>query len=268
MSKNSVQTWRLKRLSALVDQQFHGSKLAAGRALGYASDAYVQLMLAGERPISEKTVAAIEALPGLTGWMTECTTPVMFGDLVATLTHLGGLLADIDPTTRAMMAPGLHRIAIDPNAAVTIAAQVQALINAAGKVSKAVGATIIAAPSQMLAEQMRVIVNELLDQKGLLLKAGTAVDPATRADYPNISTLAQWEKKAPTIEPADFVPLHLELRSHVGTALLCHHIGRQPQTARGWACAGTYPPDLRPIRVNGRLAWPVAGIRKQLGFAK
>ena len=65
--------------------------------------------------------------------------------------------------------------------------------------------------------------------------------------------------------PADFVPLHLETRTHVSTPVLCWHLTRQQQTARGWACKGTYPEGLRPLRVMGRLAWPVAGIRHLLG---
>jgi hypothetical protein len=67
--------------------------------------------------------------------------------------------------------------------------------------------------------------------------------------------------------PGDFLPLHLETRTHVSTAVLCRHINRQEQTARGWACAGTFPPELAPKRINGRLAWPVAGIRAVLGVA-
>jgi hypothetical protein len=67
--------------------------------------------------------------------------------------------------------------------------------------------------------------------------------------------------------PPDFVPLHLETRTHVSTAVLCRHLNRKEQTARGWASAGTYPPGLRPVRCNGRLAWPVAGIRAALGVA-
>lgn len=65
--------------------------------------------------------------------------------------------------------------------------------------------------------------------------------------------------------PADFVPLHLETRTHVPTAVMCTHIGRKEQTARGWASAETYPPELKPLRINGRLAWPVDGIRRLLG---
>ena len=66
---------------------------------------------------------------------------------------------------------------------------------------------------------------------------------------------------------ASFLPLHLEARPTVDTAAAAHYLTRQPQTLRGWASAGTYPDGLRPLRVMGRLAWPVAGIRRVLGVA-
>ena len=40
---------------------------------------------------------------------------------------------------------------------------------------------------------------------------------------------------------------------------------RRPQTLRGWACAETFPDGLRPVRINGRLGWPVSGIKAALG---
>ena len=64
-----------------------------------------------------------------------------------------------------------------------------------------------------------------------------------------------------------FPSLHLEARPTVGTAAAAHYLLRRPQTLRGWASAGTYPEGLRPLRVMGRLAWPVAGIRAVLGVA-
>jgi hypothetical protein len=68
------------------------------------------------------------------------------------------------------------------------------------------------------------------------------------------------------IEPDDFIPLHLETRTHVSTTVMCQHLNRKPQTARAWACKGTYPEVLKPLLVMGRLAWPVAGIRSLLGL--
>ena len=75
-------------------------------------------------------------------------------------------------------------------------------------------------------------------------------------------------RQAAIAAPADFVPLHLETRTHVSTAVLCRHLSRKEQTARGWASAETFPEGLRPLRVMGRLAWPVAGIRRVLGVAQ
>lgn len=59
--------------------------------------------------------------------------------------------------------------------------------------------------------------------------------------------------------PTCFEALAVEKRSHVDTACAAYHLGRRPQTLRVWATLETGP--LRPIRVNGRLAWPVAEIR-------
>lgn len=60
-------------------------------------------------------------------------------------------------------------------------------------------------------------------------------------------------------------PLDLENRPTVNTTTAAFYLDRQPQTLRGWACLETFPHGLRPLRINGRLAWPVAGIRKVLG---
>lgn len=39
-------------------------------------------------------------------------------------------------------------------------------------------------------------------------------------------------------------------------------INRKPQTLRSWACLENGP--IRPIRINGRLAWKVSDLRKLL----
>lgn len=53
-----------------------------------------------------------------------------------------------------------------------------------------------------------------------------------------------------------------ETRSHVDTNTAAGLLGRTPQTLRKWACYEDGP--LRPVRVNGRLAWAVADIRRLL----
>ena len=54
-------------------------------------------------------------------------------------------------------------------------------------------------------------------------------------------------------------------RPTVETASAAHYLNRRPQTLRGWACLENRP--LRPVRINGRLAWPVAELRRVLGVA-
>ena len=63
-----------------------------------------------------------------------------------------------------------------------------------------------------------------------------------------------------------FPPLELVNRPTVPTEQAAHYLNRRPQTLRGWACAETFPDGLRPVRINGRLGWPVAGIRAALGM--
>lgn len=63
-------------------------------------------------------------------------------------------------------------------------------------------------------------------------------------------------------ERSGFTSLDFERRTHVDTACAAYHLGRKPQTLRVWASSENGP--LRPVRVNGRLAWPVAEIRRVL----
>lgn len=64
------QELRRRRLAALAKHEEFGSRAALGRALGYKDGAFVRQMIDGERPITEKTVAAIEAMRGgkFRGW--------------------------------------------------------------------------------------------------------------------------------------------------------------------------------------------------------
>lgn len=65
----------------------------------------------------------------------------------------------------------------------------------------------------------------------------------------------------------NFTPLELETRTAIPTDAAAHHLSRKPQTLRSWACLENGA--LKPIRINGRLAWPVAAIRALLeGGAK
>lgn len=57
--------------------------------------------------------------------------------------------------------------------------------------------------------------------------------------------------------------LHQETRTVVDTATAAHHLNRKPQTLRAWASQESGP--LLPKRINGRLAWPVAELKRVLG---
>ena len=62
-----------------------------------------------------------------------------------------------------------------------------------------------------------------------------------------------------------FPPLDLETRPTVTTEQAAYYLNRRPQTMRVWACREDGP--LRPVRVNGRLAWPVQEIKRILKVA-
>lgn len=63
-----------------------------------------------------------------------------------------------------------------------------------------------------------------------------------------------------------YIPLAQEQRTHVDTNTAAHHLNRRPQTLRGWHCHGRFPADgLRPLVLNGRLAWSVAAIKAAMG---
>ncbi len=51
-----------------------------------------------------------------------------------------------------------------------------------------------------------------------------------------------------------------ENRTVIDTNAAAFHLGRKPQTLRKWACHEDGP--IRPIRINGRLAWSVADIQR------
>lgn len=59
-----------------------------------------------------------------------------------------------------------------------------------------------------------------------------------------------------------FPSLDGDIRTHIPTNNAAYHLGRSSQTLRSWACLENGP--IRPVRVNGRLAWPVAEIKKLL----
>ena len=59
-----------------------------------------------------------------------------------------------------------------------------------------------------------------------------------------------------------YPPLDVETRTVIPTAAAAYYLNRASQTLRSWACFESGP--IRPVRINGRLAWPVDAIRTLL----
>lgn len=63
--------------------------------------------------------------------------------------------------------------------------------------------------------------------------------------------------------PQAFIPLEQVTSPTVATNAAAYYLNRRPQTLRAWACLETGA--IRPLRINGRLAWSVAAIRALIG---
>lgn len=59
------------------------------------------------------------------------------------------------------------------------------------------------------------------------------------------------------------VSLEKETRAALPTPEAAFHLSRAQQTLRLWAMREDGP--LRPMRINGRLAWPVSELKRVLG---
>jgi hypothetical protein len=62
-----------------------------------------------------------------------------------------------------------------------------------------------------------------------------------------------------------FPPLELVTRPYVATEQAAHYLNRRPNTLRVWAMDGRV---IQPLRLNGRLCWPVEKIRAVLGVSQ
>ncbi len=68
------------------------------------------------------------------------------------------------------------------------------------------------------------------------------------------------------MKPETFVPLERETRATLPTSEAAYHLNREEQTLRLWACRENGP--IRPIRIFGRLGWPVKVIKELVGVAQ
>ncbi|NOU41529.1 MAG: DNA-binding protein [Methylotenera sp.] len=59
-----------------------------------------------------------------------------------------------------------------------------------------------------------------------------------------------------------FTPLAEVSNPTVPTDAAAYYLNRKSQTLRAWACLENGP--IRPVRINGRLAWSVADIKRLL----
>lgn len=64
----------------------------------------------------------------------------------------------------------------------------------------------------------------------------------------------------------EFPPLERVNRPTVSTEQAAYYLNRRPQTMREWAAKGVGV--MRPLRINGRLAWPVSELRRVLGVTQ
>lgn len=64
-----------------------------------------------------------------------------------------------------------------------------------------------------------------------------------------------------------FPPITHETRPVVNTEQAAFYLGRKAQTLRVWAMRDGSAP-IRPLRINGRLAWPVDALKVLLGVQK
>lgn len=60
----------------------------------------------------------------------------------------------------------------------------------------------------------------------------------------------------------NFTPLAEVTNPVIPTDAAAYYLNRKPQTLRQWACSENSP--IRPVRINGRLAWKIADIFKLL----
>lgn len=70
MNEVELSRLRVDLLRAAIEKVAPGNQTEFGRRLGYKDGAFVRQMLAGTKPVTEKTIRKIEALPGMAGWFT------------------------------------------------------------------------------------------------------------------------------------------------------------------------------------------------------
>lgn len=62
-----------------------------------------------------------------------------------------------------------------------------------------------------------------------------------------------------------YEPLDRVTRPMLTTAEAAYYLNRRPQTLRVWACTEEGP--IRPVRLHGRLGWPLSEVCRCLGVS-
>lgn len=107
---------------------------------------------------------------------------------------------------------------------------------------------------------------DALEAAGVAISAESRTPRAVMRDAWSDEVDSHWATDKPDLPPPQVQPyplLRQEVRATVGTGAAAFHLNRREQTLRVWACCENGP--LRPRRINGRLAWAVADIRRVLG---
>ena len=82
-----------------------------------------------------------------------------------------------------------------------------------------------------------------------------------------MQTVTNQQNAKPLAYQFKFIPLAEVNNPTVPTDAAAYYLNRKSQTLRAWACFENAP--IRPVRINGRLAWSVADIKNLLnGGAK
>ena len=75
MNEIKLTEHRIQRLKDAIDHVSNGNKSDFGRKLYMKDGAFIRQMLAGTRPITEKTIRSIEAFHGMDGWFSPPGKP-------------------------------------------------------------------------------------------------------------------------------------------------------------------------------------------------
>ncbi len=125
MNSDEISEWRRKRLALIVDEM--GSSRALGEAIGHSSGEQIRGMLAGMRPLTDKTMDKIEALPGRSGWFGRYAAMPDGRDLVSCLRYLREGLELLTPANRQIARIALKHFIDNPDELLEVAQALRAL---------------------------------------------------------------------------------------------------------------------------------------------